>query len=321
MDCRTVHEHLSTYLDHHVPLHIRLVLDQHIESCPQCCQELAQLHTVTTWVRDLARIEPSPMFLQHVLDQVERLPHRSMLPLFRRLAGALPLQVAAALVVVVSTALFWQMAPYVWQGHVPKADPPAHIEPWLSRERSVSPTPILDVPPFDPALEEPFPTPLPLVQAPPRWSGFKTREELVHFGREFSAMPRLARMLGERWVGEVRFFPSLTLRAADPVQAAQQIWELVPRTGGELLQSQGMVTPADRNAPGAAELTLSITADRYQTLLEAIRRLSGITVAEERMAIIGRELPLASSGSLWRVEHSPVAHTPQMTLVITILRR
>jgi hypothetical protein len=39
------------------------------------------------------------------------------------------------------------------------------------------------------------------------------------------------------------------------------------------------------------------------------------------MAIIGRELPQASFGSLWRVEHSQAAKTPEMTLVITILRR
>jgi hypothetical protein len=124
----------------------------------------------------------------------------------------------------------------------------------------------------------------------------------------------------EGWGGEVRFFPSLMLQAADPVQAAQHIWELVPRTGGELLQSQGMVTPAGRDSQGSVVLTLSIRADRYQTLLEAIRRLSGISVTEERMAIIGRELPLPSSGSLRRVEHLQVANTPQMTLVVTIHR-
>jgi hypothetical protein len=119
----------------------------------------------------------------------------------------------------------------------------------------------------------------------------------------------------------VTFFPSLTLRAADPVQAAQQIWELVPQIGGELLQSQGMLTPADRTTRGVVRLTLAITADRYQTLLEAIRQLSATTVTDERMAIIGRELPQASSGSLWRIDHSQVVKTPRMTLAITILRR
>jgi hypothetical protein len=82
-----------------------------------------------------------------------------------------------------------------------------------------------------------------------------------------------------------------------------------------------MVTPADRTSRGVVRLTLSITADHYQTFLGAIRQLSRTTVTEERMAIIGRELPQASSGSLWRVEHSQVAKTPEMILVITILRR
>jgi hypothetical protein len=319
MDCRTVHDYLSTYLDHDVPLQTRLVLDQHFVSCPQCRDELAQLHRMTAWIRDFSLIEPSPMFLQHVCERVERLPHRSWLPLFRRLAGALPLQAAAALIVVVSAALVWQMTPHLWRGPVQESNPPARIEPLISRQRSV--TPILDAQPFEPTLEESFPTPAPLVQAPPKRPGFMVREEFVRFGRELPAMPLLSSMQAEGQVGEVSLFPSLTLRAADPVQAAQQIWELVPRTGGELLQSQGMVTPAGRASRGPVQLTLSITADRYQTLLDAIRQLSGTAVAEERMAIIGRELPLGSPGSLWRIGHAQPAKATLMTLVITILPR
>jgi hypothetical protein len=319
MDCRTVYDHLSTYLDHDVPLQTRLVLDQHIESCPRCCHELTRLHTITAWVRDFPLIEPSPMFLQHVREQVACLPHRSKLPFFRRLAGALPLQVAAALAVVVSATLVWQMTPHVRPGQVQPADPPARIEPWLSHEWGVAP--VLEAPTFEPAIDESLPTPLPLVQAPPRWAGLMAPEELVRVGREIPAMPRLTGPPAGGRFGEAALFQSLTLRVADPVQAAQQIWELVPRTGGELLQSQGMIIPADRTSRGVVELTLAITADRYQTFLEAIRQLSGTTVTEERMAIIGRELPLAPSGSLWRIEHSQVAKTPQMTLVITILRR
>jgi hypothetical protein len=320
MDCRTVHDYLSTYLDQDVPLHIRPVLDQHLNSCPQCCHELTRLRTMTTWVRDLPLIEPSSMFLQHVREQVEHLSPRSTLPFFRRLAGALPLQVAAALAVVVTAALVWQMTSQVRQGHVQQADPPpAHNDPWLSRERRV--TPILDMPPFEPTFDESWPTPPSLVQAPPRWSGFMAREGLVRVGREVAAMPVLTGVTVGGRGSEVALFPSLTLQATDPVQAAQQIWELVPKTGGELLWSQGMVTPADRTSRGVVEFTLAITADRYQTFLEAISQLSGITVAEERMAIIGREWPPAPSGSLWRIDHSQLAKTPPMTLVITILRR
>jgi hypothetical protein len=130
-----------------------------------------------------------------------------------------------------------------------------------------------------------------------------------------------AGMLAEGRVAEVSLSPSLTLQADDPMQAAQQIWELVPRTGGALLQSQGMVTPAGRTVRGPVRLTLSISADRYQTLLDAIRQVPGSNVSEERMAIVGREPSLGSLASLWRIEHSQVTRTPLTLLVITILPR
>jgi hypothetical protein len=319
MDCQTVHEHLSIYLDHDLPLQTCRVLEQHFESCPRCCNELAQLHTMTAWVRDFPLMEPSPMLLQQVRAQVERLPHRSRMPLFRRLIGALPLQAAAVVVVVVSAALMWQRTPPLWRGSMQQVDPPARIEPRISRERNV--TPILDAQPFEPAFEESSPTLVPLVRVPSRWSGSMGREELVRFGREPTAMPLVSGMQAEGRLGEVALFPSLTLRAADPVQAAQQIWELVPSTGGALLQSQGMITPAGRASRGPVRLTLAITADRYQALLDAVRQLQGTAVSEERMAIIGRELPLGSPGSWWRMEHAQPAKAMLMTLDITILPR
>jgi hypothetical protein len=319
MDCQTVHEHLSTYLDHDAPLHTRLVLDQHLASCPQCCRELTQLRTMTAWVGDFPLMEPSPRFLQHVCERVERLPHRSWPPFFRRLFAALPLQAAAALAVVVSAALVWQMTPSLWREEVVEVEPPAAIEPRMSHERGVSP--ILEVPPFEPTLEESYPAPMPLVQGSPRWPGLEPREAFVRVGHEPPPMPLLAGIPTPGRASEVSFFPSLTLRAADPIQAAQQIWELVPTTGGELLQSQGMVTPADRTSHGLVRLTLAITADRYQALLDAIRQLPGTVVTEERMAIIGREVPLGSPVSLRRIAQAQPAKATLMTLVITILPR
>jgi hypothetical protein len=318
MDCRTVHDHLSTYLDRELPLQTRALLDQHFAACPQCRKELAQLHTVTAWVRDFPRVAPPAAFLQRVCDRVERLPHRPWLPLFRRLAGALPLQ-AAAMVVVVSAALVWQMTPHLWQGPVREVEPPAHVEPWTSRERSV--TPPLDAPPFDPMLEESSPAPAPLVQAPSRRSGLIARDGFVRFGGDPPVMPMPTGMPAEGRGGEVSLLPSLTLRADDPVQAAQQIWEVVPRTGGALIQSQGMVTPAGRTSRGPVKIALSISAGRYQALLDAIRRVPGTTVTEERMVALGRELPLGSTAFLWRIEHPPATQAPLMTLVITILPR
>jgi hypothetical protein len=122
-------------------------------------------------------------------------------------------------------------------------------------------------------------------------------------------------------VGEIALFPSVILRAADPVQAAQQVWEIVPRTGGGLLHVQGMMNSEDRPAWRPVRVTVSLTADRYQALLEAIRKLPGITVTEERMAFIGREFPQEAAASLWRLEHAQPAVAPKLTLQIAILPR
>jgi hypothetical protein len=264
-------------------------------------------------------MEPSPLFIQRVRQQVEGLPHVAKSTFFRRLRGALPLQVAAAMVVAVSATLIWQMKPYVQPGQAPEVHPPAYSEPWSSHERNV--TPALDAPPIEPAFEESLPIPAPLVQAAPRWAGLIVQEEVVRVGREFPGMPRLTGLSAGGWSGELAFFPSLTLRAVDPAQTAQQVWELVPRMGGELLQSQGMVTPADRTARGMVRLTVAITADRFPMLLESIRLLSGTTVTEERIAIVGREFPQGSSGTLWSVGHTQGAKTAPLTVVMTILRR
>jgi hypothetical protein len=274
---------------------------------------------MAAWVGDFPLIEPSPAFLQHVCARVEHLPHRSWPLFFRRLFAALPLQAAAAVVVVVSAALVWQMTPGLWRGEVAEVEPPARIEPRMSHERGVSPFP--ELLPFEPMLDESFPTPVPLVQALPRWPAAGSREVFVRVGHELSAMPLLARPPTPGRISEVVFSPSLTLRATDPVQAAQQIWELVPTTGGELLQSQGMVTPADRTSHGIVRLTLAITADRYQALLEAIHQLPGTAVTEERMASVGRDVLQWSPGHLRRVVHAQPAKAALMTLIITILPR
>jgi Putative zinc-finger len=317
MDCRTVHDHLSTYLDRELPQQTRALLDAHFEACPPCRTTLAQLEAVTTWVGDWPRIEPSAAFLQQVCQRVERLPQPSRVGLFRRLAGTLPLQAAAALVVVVSAALVWQTTSSLWQEQ--ETAPPARVEPWPSREGRM--TPVLDVPPFDPTIEEPFQVSPPLVQIPPRHPAFMAREEFVRVTREFPAMPQLTGMPVEGRSGGVALYPSLTLRADDPVQATQRIWELVPHTGGALLQSQGMVTPAARASRGPVRVTLSIAADRYQSLLDAIREVPGTSITEERMAIIGRDLPPGETASLRLIEHSQATKTPVMPLVITILPR
>jgi hypothetical protein len=69
------------------------------------------------------------------------------------------------------------------------------------------------------------------------------------------------------------------------------------------------------------KVSLSIAADRYPSLIDAIRQVPGTTVAEERMAMIGRESSPGSTAPLWRIEHAQATKAAPMPLVITILPR
>ena len=318
MDCQTVQHHLSAYLDHDVPPITRHGLDEHFARCPQCQCELTHLQTMATWVRSFPTVEPSSTFLQQVCQRVEHLPNNPPTSLFRRLVGAIPLQAAAALVVAVSATLLWQMTSSLWHQREPQRPAP-WIEPWRSPDSA--PTPLLAPPPFDPSLDEPLQPPAPLVQVSPRPSIFTRYEEPGRLGREVAVMPMVAWSPAEARVSEVSFPASVVLRAADPVQAVQQVWDIVPRMGGVLLQSQGMVTSAGRASRGSVEVTLSVAAERYQALLEALRQLSGTQVIEERMPSASREQRPASRGSLWRLDYAQTSMTPQTTLVITVQPR
>jgi hypothetical protein len=317
MECQTVHEHLSAYLDRDLPLSMRESFDRHLAHCPQCRLTLAQLQTMTAWVRDFPPLEPSPLFLQQVTARADHLAKRSVPLLFRRFMGAFPAQMAAALVLVVSAALLWQIAPDVWQER--QDHPPVQSEPWLSGESTMAPA--VEVPAAEPLFEEAPPTPAPLVQVPLQRPVFTAREEPLRMVRDVSARPMLAGLPSEGGAGEFAFLPSIMLRAVDPVQTTQQVWEIVPRLGGALLQAQGMATPVGRTARGPVNVTFSLPATRYQALLDAIRQLPNTSVVEERLAFIGREWSPGSAGALRRLDYSQAATTPQMTLVITILPR
>jgi predicted anti-sigma-YlaC factor YlaD len=319
MDCQTAHDHLSAYLDHTLTMPTRELLDTHLGECPQCRRELRQLQTVIAWVRDLPTIQPSPTFLPQVHERVEQLSRRSLSFFFRRLAGALPLPIAAALMLVVSTALFWQLAPQVWQQHTQPQEPAAPIRPPISLDRLSEPAG--EVPSLEPMVEDLGPVPLPLVYAPAArpvatW-GERSRSSMAE-------LPDRSMGTGLQSAGpgrEITLFPRVILRAADPGQVAQQMGAVVGRLGGTLLESRRMATPAGRTEREPWRVVLSLRADSYQSLLDAIRRFPGIAVVEERGTLVGHKRQEGSPASSWQAETPQEARSSRLTLVIMILPR
>jgi hypothetical protein len=269
------------------------------------------------WMRDFPPIEPSPLFLQQVTKRVDHLRKGSAVLLFRRLVGALPMQVAAAVALVASAAVLWQATPHIWRGQ--QARPPVWVEPWSSQEQTMAP--VVDAPSYEPLFEEALPAPVPLVQAPLRRPVLAGREEPLRMVRDVSTMPTWPGQAPEGRTAELTLFPSFVLRAADPVQTAQQVWEIVPHLGGALLYAQGMATPAGRAARGPVKVTFVMAANGYQALLDAIRRLPNTSMVEERVAFIGRELSPGSAGAFQRLDYAQGATPPPMTSAIIILPR
>ncbi|MBI3327329.1 MAG: zf-HC2 domain-containing protein [Nitrospinae bacterium] len=319
MDCQTAHDHLSAYLDHAVPAPTREVLAHHLGVCPQCRRELTQLQTVTAWVRDLPSIEPSPTFLHGVRERIEQMPWRSASRLFRRLSGLLPLQMAAAVMLAVSAVLLFRVTLPVGPQQTGQLESPTRIPPQTSRDSTLAPP--FEIPAFEPMREELAPAPVPLVQAPATRPVFTLREEPLQAMREQPGMSFVVRMQSERRSGEATALPGVILRAGDPIQAAQQVSEIVTRVGGALLESWGTTARVGRVSRGGVHVTLSLAADRYQSLIDALRQLPDATVAEERPTLLGRDQWQGSSPSTLRPEHARGIPIPQSTLVITILPR
>ncbi len=313
MDCRTAHSHLSAYLDRALPVPMRERLDTHLGVCLPCRRELAQLQTVISWVRDLPAVEPSPVFLQKLCERVEDIPRRFALRFFRRLSGALPLQVAAAVVLAVSTVVLLRMVPQIGQQQTQSNEPSPRVAPQISRGRNVAPA--AEGPPFDHMPQELGPALIPLVQVPAARPALTWREEPRQSTRGRPGLSFLSIPRGEAEISE------LTLRATDPLQAAQHMAEALRRVGGAPLEPQRIAPPMGSAVQGPLKVTISLPAEHYQPLLEAIRQLPGTIVAEERILRVGRELWQGMGSSPWRAEYPQETAVPQFTLVITILPR
>jgi len=319
MDCQTAHNHLSAYLDHAIPAPTREVLDHHLGACTRCRRELSQLQTMMAWVHDLPSIEPSPTFLQGVRERVAHMPRRSTSRFFRRLSGLLPLQMAAGVMLAVSAVLLLRVTFNVRPQPTGQLESPMRIPPQTSRDSTLAPP--FEIPAFEPMREEIAPAPVPLVQAPATRPVFTSREEPFQARREPPGMSIAVRMPSERWSGEATGVPSVILRAADPIQAAQQVSEIVPRVGGALLEAWGTAVRTGRVSRGAVHVTLSLAPDRYQSLIDAIRQLPDTTVAEEHLTVPSPEPGEGPSPFTFRPEPLRGLPSPRSTLTITILPR
>jgi anti-sigma factor RsiW len=84
MNCNKNKRLLSRYLDHELDQGRRRQVEEHLESCARCRQELAELGATTSRLRELSAPGPSPFLATRVMAEV-RLTGRHRRPAWARL--------------------------------------------------------------------------------------------------------------------------------------------------------------------------------------------------------------------------------------------
>jgi len=78
LDCGTVREELSAYIDNELPSAERREIEQHLQVCMGCFKEYMQLQATSAIMRSLREIEPPPGFNDRVKERLRQEEKRGM---------------------------------------------------------------------------------------------------------------------------------------------------------------------------------------------------------------------------------------------------
>jgi hypothetical protein len=104
MECRSIREKLSAYIENHLSSEEKVQIKEHLEICRHCRASLEDLKKTMEYTRDLEEMEPPPWLAQKVMNKVreEAGQKKGVLQrLFSPFHIKVPLEAAAMIVIVV----------------------------------------------------------------------------------------------------------------------------------------------------------------------------------------------------------------------------
>ncbi len=117
MQCNDIQEKLSAYIDGDISSEERMLIEEHLKSCQQCNETLAEMKKTTECVRDLGDIEPPAWLTQKIMTKIrsEAGKEKSIWQkLFYPLHIKLPVEAAVAVLLAVTTIyIFKTMQPEI----------------------------------------------------------------------------------------------------------------------------------------------------------------------------------------------------------------
>jgi len=300
MECSSVRERLSAYLEDGVRPEERVLIEEHLKSCAECSSGLADLQKTIEHIKGLGEVEPPAWMTQKIMAKLrdEARPKEGILrKLFYPLHIKLPLEAVAAILVVgialyiyrdirLETGIekhpFEESAPQVLQKEITKEDKigsarrPKKVQPEVSAPEKSAQAPAsgekeartdnIEVIPKSP--EPPRPTPLmreergtPASIPSKEQAGVLNREERREAAQ---AAPKL-KALSE---GKMEN-PVLTVRVQEPERASEEIEKIIVTLGGKIIERQ--------SHEGRRMFTIDLKAGEFDELSEKLKLVGDVT--------------------------------------------
>jgi hypothetical protein len=139
MECKDIREKLSAYLEGSVSPEERRLIEEHLNSCQECGNNLADLKKAGELVKDLAEVEPPAWLTQKIMSRVRAEGERKkgiFQKLFYPLHIKVPIQaLATVFVAVIAVYVFRAVEPEMKLAHLP-----APTEPMITRKEAPQPS-------------------------------------------------------------------------------------------------------------------------------------------------------------------------------------
>lgn len=155
MECRSIGEKLSAYIENHLSTEEKVQIKEHLETCRDCRVSLDDLKKTMEYTRGLEEMEPPPWLAQKVMNKVreERGQKKGVIQkLFSPLHIKVPLEAAAMIAIVV-------VAVYVYKSLEPegmlKEKPADLVLPQIEEEITERKDQVLTFEKAQPAAPEP----------------------------------------------------------------------------------------------------------------------------------------------------------------------
>ena len=282
MQCNNIQEKLSAYIDGDISSEEKMLIDEHLKSCQQCNETLAEMTKTTEYVRNLADIEPPAWLTQKIMTKIRSEAGREKSiwrKLFYPLPIKLPLEAALAVLLAVTTIyIFKTMQPEMKLAKAPVEEMTSRMplketkstdKDLMSRKVDIVSGQAPEAPQHQKA---PLETPQPFVQKEKvvPSAGAVAKDESQQ--KALSPAPAL-RALAESKKESLY----LTVHVQDIKKTREDIVKVVTQLNGKITKTESL---ADRDV-----LTITLSSKQLNGLIEKLRLIGKVEEKEGALKV------------------------------------